>query len=96
MVPFTKNGLKDIESLRVQRVYTPKRKVMPDPPQLTVAQVQALLSGLPPDKWAIIDVKVKDSPRFVAILQSKEAALAFARVYGGVVLATTSASSGHS
>ena len=66
---------------------------MADMPQLTVKQVNALLSGLPPDQWAIVEVNGDAPPRVIAILQTKEAALAFAKTFGGVVLPTAPASS---
>ena len=65
---------------------------MADAPDWTPEQVKALLSGLPSNKWVVIKVEGEGSPRVVLILQTQEAAVAFAKVYGGVVLPTASES----
>jgi hypothetical protein len=65
-------------------------RLLPSATQLTPAQLERLLSGVPPDKWVIIDVKVMGEPRLVAILQTEEGALDFAKHHGGVIVPTTS------
>jgi hypothetical protein len=64
-------------------------RLLPNAPQLTPAQLERLLSGVPPDKWAIIDVMVGE-PRLVAIFQTEKGALDFAKHHGGVVVPTAS------